>query len=62
MMESYQHGMLTIQKVRSGGQQTVVVQHMTVSDGGRGAMVGQVKLRGKNGRKEPAKVEGETEK
>ena len=35
MMDSYQHGMLTIQKVRSGGQQTVVVQHVNVGDGGR---------------------------
>jgi hypothetical protein len=30
MMESFQHGMLTIAKVRSGGQQTVVVQHVNV--------------------------------
>jgi hypothetical protein len=47
MMDTYQHGMLTLQKIRSGGQQVVVVQHMTISDGGQGAMVGQVKLRGK---------------
>jgi hypothetical protein len=62
MMESYQHGMLTIQKVRSGGQQTVVVQHVNVGDGGRAMVAGQVKLRGKDRRNEPAKVEGETEK
>ena len=33
-----QHGLLTIAKVRSGGKQTVVVQHVNVGDGGR-AMV-----------------------
>jgi hypothetical protein len=62
MMDSFQSGMLTIQKVRTGGRQVVVVQHMSVNDGGRGAMVGQVKLRGKNGRNEPAKGAGETKK
>jgi hypothetical protein len=62
MMESYQHGMLTIQKVRSGGQQVVVVQHVNVGDGGRAMVAGQVKVRGKDVRKEPAKVAGETEK
>jgi hypothetical protein len=62
MMDSYQHGLLTLTKVRSGGQQTVVVQHVNVGDGGRAMVAGQVKLRGKDGRKEPAKAEGETEK
>ena len=62
MMDSFQSGMLTIQKVRSGGQQTVVVQHMTVSDGGRGAMVGQVKLHGKEGHRKQPKGEGEGKK
>jgi hypothetical protein len=62
MMDSFQHGMLTIQKVRSGGQQTVVVQHVNVGDGGRAMVAGQVKLRRKDGRTEPAKVEGDAEK
>jgi len=31
MMDTYQHGLLMLQKVRSGGQQTVVVQHVNVS-------------------------------
>jgi hypothetical protein len=61
MMDSYQHGLLTLTKVRSGGQQTVVVQHVAVGDGGRAMVAGQVKVRGKDGRKEPPKVEGETE-
>ena len=58
MMDSFQHGMLTIPKVRSGGQQTVVVQHVNVGDGGRAMVAGQVKLRGKKRRAKPAKVEG----
>ena len=54
MMESFQHGMLTLQKIRSGGQQTVVVQHVNVGDGGRAMVAGQVKVRRKNrGRKQP---------
>lgn len=59
MMETYQHGMLTLQRVRNGGQQTVVVQHVNVGDGGRAMVAGQVKLRGK---KRCAKVEGQGEK
>jgi hypothetical protein len=58
MMDTYQHGLLTLTKVRSGGQQTVVVQHVNVGDGGQAMVAGQVKLRG---RKQP-KVEGEAEK
>ena len=35
MMDTYQHGLLTIAKVRSGGKQTVVVQHVNVAMAGR---------------------------
>ena len=62
MMDTYQHGMLTLAKIRSGGQQTVVVQHVNVGDGGRAMVAGQVKLRGKKRRTKQAKVEGESEK
>ena len=58
MMDTYQHGLLTIAKVRSGGKQTVVVQHVSVGDGGRAMVAGQVKLRGKRRREKQAKVEG----
>ncbi len=50
MMESFQHGLLTIQKVRSGGRQTVVVQHVNVGDGGQAMVAGQVKVRAKKDR------------
>jgi hypothetical protein len=35
MMQVYQEGLLTLQKLRTGGKQTVVVQHVQVSEGGR---------------------------
>jgi hypothetical protein len=62
MMDTYQHGMLTIAKVRSGGQQTVVVQHVNVDDGGRAMVAGQVKVRGNKRRPKQAKAEGKPEK
>ena len=58
-MESFQHGMLTIAKVRSGAKQTVVVQHVNVGDGGQAMVAGQAKLRGKRRREN---VEGWAEK
>ena len=61
MMDTFQHGLLTIQKLRSGGQQTVVVQHVNVGDGGRAMVAGEVKVRGKKVRK-PAKAEGQIKK
>ncbi len=35
LMDAYQKGVLTINKIRTGGQQTVVVQHVQVTDGGQ---------------------------
>jgi hypothetical protein len=62
MMESFQHGLATLQKVRSGGRQVVMVQHIDVGDGGQAMVAGQVKLRGKRRREKQAKVEGWSEK
>ena len=58
MMDTYQHGLLTIAKVRSGGKQTVVVQHVNVGDGGQAMVAGQMKVREKRRREKQAKVEG----
>jgi hypothetical protein len=58
MMESFQHGLLTIAKVRSGGKQTVVVQHIDVGAGGQAMVAGQVKVRGNKRCMKQAKVEG----
>jgi hypothetical protein len=59
MMDTYQHGMLTLAKIRSGGQQTVVVQHVNVGDGGRAMVAGQVKVRAKTARRRGDHLPGE---
>lgn len=40
-MEAFQKGLLTLQRLRTGGQQTVIVQHVQVADGGQ-AIIGPV--------------------
>jgi hypothetical protein len=42
MMQVYQEGLLTLQKIRTGGKQTVVVQHVQVSEGGQAVLAGSV--------------------
>ncbi len=43
MMQVYQEGLLTLQKVRTGGKQTVVVQHVQVAEGGQAVIAGNIK-------------------
>lgn len=43
LMDTYQHALLTLERMRNGGKQTVVVQHVTVGDGGQAVVAGQVK-------------------
>jgi hypothetical protein len=43
MMQAYQEGLLALHKVRSGGKQTVVVQHVHVSDGGQAIVAAELK-------------------
>ena len=43
MMQVYQEALLTLQRIRTGGKQTVVVQHVQVSDGGQAVIAGNVK-------------------
>lgn len=43
---SYQAGMLTLQRMRSGGRQTVVVQHNHIGDGGQAVIGGQQQVGG----------------
>lgn len=45
MMNVAQNGLLTLQKLKTGGTQTVVVQHVQVQAGGQ-AIVGQVQSKG----------------
>ena len=54
MMQVYQEALLTLQKFRSGGKQTVVVQYVQVTDGGQAVVAGTLgrgsrKSRTKNG-------------
>ena len=46
MMDVYREGMLALLKFKTGGKQTVVVQHVTVSDGGQAVIAGSVTKQG----------------
>ena len=48
---SFQAGMQTLQRVRSGGRQTVIVQHNHVSEGGQAVIGGQQQMGGGSGRR-----------
>jgi hypothetical protein len=45
LMSVFQDGLVTLQRVRTGGNQTVTVQHVTVADGGQ-AVIGNVQAGG----------------
>jgi hypothetical protein len=45
LMSVYQDGLLTLQRLRTGGNQTVTVQHVNVASGGQ-AVIGNVRTRG----------------
>jgi hypothetical protein len=42
LMAAYQRGMLTLQRIRTGGKQTVTVQHVQVNSGGQAVVAGAV--------------------
>ena len=42
-METFQRGLLTFQRLRSGSDQRILVQHVKVSEGGQ-AIVGDVNV------------------
>lgn len=42
MNTSFQQGMLTLQKMRTGGRQVVTVQHVQVNNGGQAVVAGQI--------------------
>jgi hypothetical protein len=42
----FQAGILTLQKLRSGGRQVLTVQHISVKDGGQAVVAGQLNGRG----------------
>ena len=45
MMATVQQGMLTLQRLKTGGTQTVVVQHVRIESGGQ-AVVGNIQTTG----------------
>lgn len=47
LMDLCQKGLTTIHKIRTGGQQTVTVQHVQVSDGGQAVINGSVDAGGR---------------
>lgn len=46
LIKAFQEGLLALHKIRTGGKQTVVVQHVNVTDGGQAVVAGTVKGRG----------------
>ena len=42
LMQTFQQGVTTLQRLRSGGQQTVTVQHVNVGSGGQAVVAGAV--------------------
>ena len=42
MMDAFQKGTLALHKLRTGGTQTVTVQHVNVSDGGQAVVTGGI--------------------
>lgn len=51
LMDAYQKGMLTLERMRNGGKQVVTVQHVQVESGGQAVVTGQLNSRrGSQGR------------
>ena len=42
LMDAYQRGLLTLDRLRNGGRQMVTVQHVNVSAGGQAVVAGTV--------------------
>src|SRR6266567_3720849 len=42
LMDAYQRGLLTLERIRNGGRQVVTVQHVAVSAGGQAVVAGTV--------------------
>jgi len=60
MMETFQRGLLTLDRLRNGGKQVVTVQHVTVGDGGQAIVAGKVSPGGRRGRKGKMTGEGDS--
>jgi hypothetical protein len=45
-VDTFREGMLAVLKIKTDGKQTVVVQHVTVSEGGRAVIAGNLSKSG----------------
>lgn len=50
MMGVFQDGLLTLQRIRTGGRQVVTVQHVSVSEGGQAVVAAHIGTGGRRGR------------
>ncbi len=48
MMDSFQKGLMALHKLRTGGNQTITVQHINVKDGGQAVVTGALDTRGES--------------
>jgi hypothetical protein len=51
LMDVYQAGLVTLQRLRTGGRQEVVVQHVQVNEGGQAVVTGSIKTHRRRGPK-----------
>ena len=49
LMVAYQQGLVTLDRLRAGGKQTIIVQHVQVNEGGQAVVAGKVKPGAKGG-------------
>jgi hypothetical protein len=49
LMLAYQQGLVTLDRLRAGGKQTIIVQHVQVNEGGQAVVAGKVKPRAQGG-------------
>ena len=49
LMLAYQQGLVTLDRLRAGGKQTIIVQHVQVNEGGQAVVAGKVKPGAKGG-------------
>jgi hypothetical protein len=49
LMDVYQAGLVTLQRLRTGGRQEVVVQHVQVNEGGQAVVAGTIKSHKRRG-------------
>jgi hypothetical protein len=57
IMSAHLEGALALQKLRCGGRQTVVVQHVEVAEGGQAIVAGKMRTGGRRGRADRGRSE-----